>query len=237
MKRLVKQLLALTLALVVGFTFVPVNVQAAGRKVTVKNSGAVKSVLYKGGKAKNANFNFKSVKDPDEYVITGGYYMKKGASDEGKQVFNKYEVSMTLKMPKLSKNEIEKIVKETKKKKYARSYVTYATVFVDSKGNPIKDVDIFGGFNENKSSTPKTLVAHRGRHYYRMFTWRNKVTYEYTVYIPAGRTDVNLGFAGLRNGQLKSTTMTKYSNNKIDYYAAGFGKNKKGFIIAGSVTQ
>ena len=228
MKKLVKQLLALTLALVIGFTFMPVKAQAGGRKVTIKNSGTVKTVPYKGGRAKKGTFTFSSV---------GNYYFLKGSTDEGKQVFYKYDVTITLKQPKLSKNDIIKVVKETKKKNYANGYMTFEPVVIDSAGNVIRDIDYSMKLNTDKSSAMKTLVARQGRQSYKMFQWRNVKVYEFSMFVPAERTDVNVGLAGLRNGQLKKSAYSKYMSDKIDYYAAGFGKNKNGFIIAGRVTQ
>ena len=239
MKQIMKQLLALSLALIVAFTFTPVNAQAAGRKVTFSTSGKVKTVMYKGAKAKTGTFTLISTKNPTPYVMKNGTLYQQSKNEADLPVYYKYEVSMTIRNPRLTKNDVVKTIQEINKKKYDKTYNVFCPVFIDANGNDldVSNLKINGGFSSSDSSKSKTLSARSGRKRYYMYNYRTVNTYNYTVYAPATAKDIYFGFAGLRNGQLKKKTRSKFKSGKIDYYGAGFGNKKKGYIIAGSIFQ
>ncbi len=214
MKKIIRSLVAMFLAFAIALTCVPQTAEAAGVKLTKATSGKVSAVYYKGAKAKKASFSMNSV---FAYQYNG---------------YNVYNVKVTLKRPKLSKNDIVNTVKESTKKKGKIS--DYSLIFVDGKGNQISPI-FDGTMNYSESSASKTLTASTGRSRYYIYGWRSKTVYDLQVAVPAGTSDVYVGFAGLRSGQLKKKTAQKYTDGKINYYSAGFGKNKKGFAIAGSI--
>ncbi len=225
MKKLSKQLLALMLALVVAFTFAPVKAQAANVKVKISRSGKVKAVYYKGGKAKKASFSMTSVKQENGMID----------KNTGKE-YDLYEVTATLKRAKLSKTEIAKTIQESRKK--GGHINDYMLVLVDANGDKISDGGIYsGGVDYGSSSSSKTLKAKEGYRNYYIYGWRKTTTYKYKVLVPKGQNNVYLGFAGLKNGQVKKSKVDKIENGGIPYYKGGFGNKKKGFVVAGSVAD
>ncbi|WP_029322437.1 hypothetical protein [Butyrivibrio sp. AE3004] len=222
MKRGLKQLLALLLALVVAINFTPFKAQAAGPKVTLSRSGKVKTVMYKGGKAKTSSFTM---------------IVEKGAPtvfdpDTNAPVYDEYYVRIKIKRFKMSKKDIIKTVKESRRRKGGIS--TYVPIVIDSKGNYITNCIFEGALLHSESDYGRTLKAKQGRTTYYIYNWRNYSTYAYRLTLNHGTTGIYIGFAGLRNGQLTKNASRKKMK---DYYSAGYGKNKKGFIIAGSVTD
>ncbi|WP_029323755.1 hypothetical protein [Butyrivibrio sp. AE3004] len=220
MMKIFKQIAAMMLAITLAATFIPVNVQAAGAKVTIASSGKVGTAMYKGAKARTASFKMTSTLSESGLKLTDGIY-------------DVYEVNISLNKAKLSKNDIKKTVLESEKK--GGHISDYTSICVDAEGNSLSDIIISGGLNKEKSSNAKNLTAKIGRNTYYIYGWRKNVVYSYKVYVPQGMTGIHLGFAGLRNGQLKGSTEKKYESHKINYYSAGFGKNKNGFAIAGAV--
>lgn len=221
MKKIVKQILAMALALAIAFTFAPVEAQAAGVKLTKKNSGKVSCVYYKGAKAKKASYSMTAVNNGviQDYR-TGAYY-------------NKYTVSVKLKRSNLSKNDIVRTVKESRKK--GGNISDYVLIVTDAQGNALNDVAIDGYMDYANSSSSRTLKARSGYTTYYIWGWRKTTTYTYTVYVPYEKAGVYIGFAGLRNGQIKKSKVDAFTDGEINYYQAGFGKNKKGFAIAGCI--
>ncbi|WP_408070929.1 hypothetical protein [Butyrivibrio sp. JL13D10] len=225
MKKILKQMVALTLALVVAFTFAPVKAQAAGVKVTKSRSGSVKAVYYKGGPAKKATFKMTSTKLN---------YVRK--TNDGQKVYDCYEVVVTLKRPKLSNTDIIKSVSESVKKNTKVN--DFTIVAIDANGNTVDDGGIFNAnVDMALSSSKKTIKAKQGRHIYYINDWVKKEVVKYEVLVPHGQTGIYIGIAGLKNGQVSKSKDTKYKNGKISYIKGGYGSSKKGFVIAGSVTD
>lgn len=225
MKKIIRQMLALTLALVVAFTFAPVKAQAAGVKVTKSRSGSVKAVYYKGGPAKKATFKMTSTKL--------NYVWK---TKDGQKVYDCYEVVVTLKRPKLSKTDIIKSVNESVKKKTKVN--DFTIVAVDANGNPVDDGGILNANVDYTLTSPKrTIKAKQGRVTYSINDWLKKTVVKYEVLVPQGQTGMYIGIAGLKNGQISKAKANKFKDSKINYIKAGYGSSKKGFVIAGSVTD
>ncbi len=230
MKKIMKQMLALMLALVVAFTLAPVNAQAAG-KVKFANSGKVKAVMYKGAKAKKASFSLNSVKIKEAVPL-------EWANGE-KGYYDEYEVTLNLKKAKLSKTDIIKTVKESRKK--GGKIASDCTFLIDANGNTLKGNSdgVFvqsGGLDYSASSSSKSLKAKEGRTTYYIWSWRKTEVYKYKIYIEHGKTGIYLGVAGLKKGQIKEKNQDKLKDGAITYTKAGFG-NKKGFAIAGSIVN
>jgi len=221
MKKIVKQILAMALALAIAFTFAPVEAQAAGVKLTKKNSGKVSCVYYKGAKAKKASFSMTAT--------NGGPYYNRYTGAQ----YNKYTVSVKLKRSNLSKNDIIRTVQESRKK--GGNISDYVMIVTDAQGNAVNDCIIDGYTDYANSSSSKTLKARSGYTTYYIWNWRTTTAYTYDIYVPYDKAGVYVGFAGLRNGQLKKSKVDALSNGEISYYKAGFGKNKKGFAIAGCI--
>ncbi|WP_026526625.1 hypothetical protein [Butyrivibrio sp. VCD2006] len=222
MKRILKQLSAIVLIFALAFSFAPIKTQAAGVKLTKSRSGKISSVMYKGARPKKASFKLSST------------LLRSSVKASNQQLYDEYEVSISLTLSKLSKKDIMKIVQEAKKRNGGQ-IDDYTPIYVDKNGNSITDLIVENGSYVSRSSTAKTLVARKGRHVYRIYNWKKKIAYSYKVLVPLGHDTVYLGYAGLRNGQLKKATMNKLNNKTISYYAAGFGKNKKGYAMAGSI--
>lgn len=220
MKKIVKQMMALVLALALAITFMPVNVQAAS-KIKFANSGKVKVVYYKGAKAKKGTFTLETLNTGKEVTLR-----------DGRECFQ-YICKVKVERPKLSKSDIVKTVKESKKKK--GKIADYCTILVDENGNPISDIPVDGYLDYNSSSSSKTLKAKEGRRNYYIYSYRKTTVHVFNVYIPKDRTSgVYMGVAGLKKGQIKKSKMDKFQDGKISYTAAGFG-NKKDFTIVGKV--
>ena len=222
MKRFLKQLSVIVLIFALVFSFAPIKTQAAGIKLKKSRSGKVSAVMYKGARPKKASFKMSST------------LLRSVINKNTGQLYDEYEISITLSMPKLSKKDIMKTVQEARKRNGGQ-IDDFTPIYVDKNGNNVSDISIESGSYISHSSASKTLIARKGRHVYRINNWKKKISYSYKILIPQGHDTVYLGYAGLRSGQLKRKTMNKLNNNTINYYSAGFGKNKKGYAIAGQV--
>ncbi len=151
-------------------------------------------------------------------------------------LYDAYDVVVTIKRPKLSKSDIIKTVKESKKK--GGHVNDFCLIVVDENGNKVTDGGLNGGsLDTQSSSSSKTLKAKEGRKNYYIWNWRKTAVYKYQVVVPHGQKNVYVGFAGLKNGQIKKSKEDKLSDGNITYFSAGFGSKKKGFIIAGPVAD
>ncbi len=217
LKKTLKMCAALMLALVIAITATGTTAEAASVKLTKANSGKVSCVLYKGAKAKKATFKLNSSTFRYHSSLYPGYDV--------------YDVNVTLTRANLSKTDIIKTVKESKKK--GTNILDYAMIMVDANGNSVSGLNYtYPSYSD--SSSYKTLKATSGNTRYYISGWRKKTVYTGSVYIPQGQS-VYLGFAGLRNGQIKKSVYNKWINGNKTYYSAGFGKTKKGYAIAGQI--
>jgi len=216
LKKALKMCTALLLALVIAITATGTTAEAASVKVTKKNSGKVSCVYYKGAKAKKAKV---SISSSYKYSLTYSGY-------------DVYDVTVTINRPSLSKNDIIKTVKESRKK--GSNIMDYALVVIDGNGNQLSiPWSLYTSYSQSSSS--KTLRATSGNTRYSIYGWMKKTVYTGTVYVPRGTTGVYVGVAGLRNGQIKKSVYNKWKNGSKTYYTAGFGKSKKGYVLAGQI--
>ena len=218
MKRLLKQLSAILLVFALIVSLTPTSVSAASIKVTKKNSGKVSTVLYPGARAKKATATIESA-------------LFKSDVEENGVLYDIYSVRITLVKANLSKRDVVGAVKDGLRKKVPAS--DYSPVLIDKNGNDVKNVVVDGGLKSY--STPRNIVARSGRKRYTIYEWSKTLVYTYGIAIPKDHDKVYIGFAGLRNGQMKKSIRNKYISNKINYYKAGFGSTKKGFIIAAPI--
>ncbi len=217
LKKALKMCTALLLALVIAISATGTTAEAASVKVTKKNSGKVSCVYYKGAKAKKAKVNISS---NYKYTLTYSGY-------------DVYNVEVTLTRPSLSKSDIIKTVKESRKK--GTNIMDYTLVAIDGNGNELSNVTTSIYKSYSASSASKTLTARSGYTRYSIYGWTKKTVYTGSVYVPRGTTGVYIGVAGLRNGQMKKSVYNKWYNGTKTYYSAGFGKSKKGYVLAGQI--
>lgn len=216
LKKTLKMCAALMLALVIAITATGTTAEAASVKVTKKNSGKVSCVYYKGAKAKKAKV---SISSNYKYSLTYSGY-------------DVYDVTVTINRASLSKNDIIKTVKESRKK--GSDIMDYVLVVIDGNGNQLSvPASFYTSYSQSSSS--KTLKATSGNTRYSIYGWMKKTVYTGTVYVPRGTTGVYVGVAGLRNGQIKKSVYNKWKNGSKTYYGAGFGKTKKGYVLAGQI--
>ncbi|WP_029320155.1 hypothetical protein [Butyrivibrio sp. AE3004] len=211
-----KSLLSFVLVLTLACVFTPITASAAPVKVDIGYSGSVKAIYYQGGPVRSASYSITSELITDR--------------DEGYDV---YSVRIKLDTPKLTKNGFLNTFADCKKKGRT-SILDFTPVFINKNGGDLKGVKWKGGFDkENSSKLYKVKVKYNKKSY--SFNWRDHCEYEYKVYVKNGVKGVYVGVAGLRNGQISSSTYSSWKQNQIDYVQAGFGSSKRGFIVAGKI--
>ncbi|MBE5845499.1 MAG: hypothetical protein E7302_15250 [Butyrivibrio sp.] len=220
MKKVLKSFAALMLALVVAFTATGTTVEAASAKVTFKNSGKVSTVLYKGAKAKKAKFKLNSAQYVRTFPATNGNF------------YDEYDVNLQIERPSYSKGDVINIVTEAKKKGTG-AYYDYVPVIIGADGNYRTDCGTTLSVDYSASSKSKTIYATSGYRRYWISGWRKKTVWSGKIQVPSGSTGVYVGFAGLRAGQITKKQIKNL--NKANYYKAGFGNKKKGYVVAGQI--
>lgn len=220
MKRLSKQIFAILMVLFLVLSISPLQANAASKKnVTISKAkqGTVNAIMYKGAKPQKGTFTMKS-KMIQSNVTLGSKKTK----------YDIYNVRLVLTQKKLSNNYAAMSVKEMNA--ISDAVRDFQLILVDSKGNVIKDAINLVGIKYGDSSPVQLISGKIGGKTYSLYNWRKKIVFEGQVSIPH-KKDAYIGFAGLRSGQIKTATAKKFENNKIDYYTAGFGSTKKGYIV------
>lgn len=220
MRKVLKSFAALMLALVVAFTATGTTVEAASAKVAFNNSGKVNCVYYKGAKAKKAKFKMNSSQYVNTFLASDGV------------TYDQYSVNVQIERPNLSNGDIINIVNESKKK--GGNIYDYALVIIGADGNSRSDVRTSMSINYSESSQSKVLKTVSGYRRYYISGWRKKTVFSGNVYVPSGTTGVYVGFAGLRSGQMTKKQVKQFG--KGNYYKAGFGNKKKGYVVAGQIS-
>ncbi len=219
MKKTLKTIVAMFLALAIALTCVPQTAEAAA-KITTAGVGKTKNVqmkLYKGAGKHTAKVKFNEM----SYVgTTNG--------------FNVYHVTITVKNTKISQAEANGLSKEYRKKWFNNWYST-ALVLTDSQGNDINGVKaVFDSYDyqvKDSGKYKKTSSYTKGYfRYHDTFRYPKTRTFSFYVDVPTYETDVYVGIAGLKNGQLTSTKEIQYKYGTINWKQAGFGGNKKNIV-------
>ncbi len=219
MKRFCKQFLALLLVLMMVFSISPIQAAAAKKNVTISKAkkGTVYSIWYKGAKPVKATFSA-SVKK-----------YKTGVTYGDDTLYDIYNVTLTLNNQKPSGVYAAKAVKE--QHAIGQKVYTFQPIITDSKGKALKNIIYNANMDMAKSSNQVILSGKVNGQHYSLYNWRKKDVFKYEISIPQKQKECYIGFAGLRNGQIKTALDQKFTNEKIDYYKAGFGSSKKGYIV------
>ncbi len=223
MKRFFKQFLAMMLVFIIVLSISPLQVGAAAKKnITISKTkkATVKSVMYKGAKPTTATFSMNCKKTKTGVTV-------------GSNKYDIYNITLTLNSKKLSGSYAAKAVKQMNA--IGQHVYTFQPIVIDKKGKMLKNVVSYAYLDKNKSSNTKVISGTVNGKRYSLYDWRQKEVYQFQLSIPQKTKECYIGFAGLRNGQIKTSLDQKFTNGKIDYYAAGFGSSKKGFIVVKKV--
>ncbi|WP_026494774.1 hypothetical protein [Butyrivibrio sp. WCD3002] len=219
MKKALKTMVAMFLALALALTCVPQTAEAAS-KITVVSPGKSKNVqtkLYKGAGKHTAKVTFNEM----SYV---------GQS----RGLNVYHVAITVKNTKITQAEANGLSMEYRKKYFSNWYST-ALVLTDSKGNDITGTKaaISQDYYQciDSGTYKKTSNYSRGYLRYRdTFNYPRTRKYSFYLVVPAYETDVYVGIAGLKNGQPTSSKSIQYRYGNITFKQAGFGGKKQNIV-------
>ena len=215
MRKLFRSLLSLSLAMAIALTFTPMNAVAASYpQITVASEGLVKAVYYAGGSFKNAGYS----------IITNQLV----DSDSGYDV---YDVRIIINRPTFGKNEVIKVVNDLKKKK-TDNFRDFMPVVINNKGTELDKGIKFKGKIDTENCSGHTRYRVKSKNTTYKLNVRNHIEYSFKLYVKDGKKNVYVGIAGIRNGQLTENTYKQYVKNKINYYKAGYGNIKSGYIVA-----
>ncbi len=219
MKKALKTMVAMFLAFALALTCVPQTAEAAS-KITVVGVGKSKNVqtkLFKGAGKHTAKVKF------NEMTLV--------ASQDG---YNVYHVGITVKNTKLSQAEANGLSREYRKKWFSNWYST-ALVLTDAKGNDIsgKKAAISSTQYQCIDSGNYSKTSNYTKGYFRYkdtFNYPKTRTFSFYLVVPVYETDVYVGIAGLKTGQLTSAKVSLYNYGYINFKQAGFGGNKKNIV-------
>ena len=222
MKKIFKQLAAITLVFALMLSFSPSNVMAASKNncgsVTKASSGKVSSIIYGGAKVKRAGFSIYSELVED-------------TSNDGNEDFIEYKTQkITVKFvrPTYSKRDILSIRKNLSRVKN-KVWEDFKVIIIDEDGDFPRGITLKGGFDAAASSKPQSITAKLKTGSHSLNGYRKTEVYNYKLLVEKDHHPVYIGVAGLRNGQITNAAKNNYKQNRINFYEAGFGSKKKGF--------